>query len=255
MVAFDQGRGAAGAAAEADGEGERNGGEVPHRRRLCARVLPAAHQGGLLQASCYTFSTSNWIACLVVFDTVIMSDHLCKSGIAPCALYADRTFANSLDVFAAACISRVSLSVSQSTLGPCRAHNAPFACGRLHFRRLLFPWTDVGLGNCSYLDTCRHMHNCKFVHYELDSVPEAGGGARQNRPPVPPYLKVLYVPDKIHLFGVSSYVLHYAPLMLDASSRSQQVQCDRFTECIMLSPRSPVKSKQDPHFDSSSMVT
>lgn len=71
-----------------------------------------------------------------------------------------------------------------------RANNAPFACGRLHFRRLLFPWTDVSLGNCSYLDTCRHMHNCKFVHYELDSVPETGGKARQNRPPVPAYLQV-----------------------------------------------------------------
>ncbi len=76
----------------------------------------------------------------------------------------------------------------------CRAHNAPFACGRLHFRRLLFPWTDVGLGNCSYLDTCRHMHNCKFVHYELDQAPEAGGRGRQNRPPVPPYLQVACPP-------------------------------------------------------------
>ena len=75
-----------------------------------------------------------------------------------------------------------------------RANNAPFACGRLHFRRLLFPWTDVSLGNCSYLDTCRHMHNCKFVHYELDSVPEAGGKARQNRPPVPAYLQVHLLP-------------------------------------------------------------
>ena len=52
----------------------------------------------------------------------------------------------------------------------CRANGAPVACGRLHFRQLLFPWTDVSLGNCSYLDTCRHMHNCKFVHYELDQV-------------------------------------------------------------------------------------
>ena len=33
----------------------------------------------------------------------------------------------------------------------------------LHFRRLVFPWTDASMGNCSYLDTCRHMKTCRFV--------------------------------------------------------------------------------------------
>lgn len=44
----------------------------------------------------------------------------------------------------------------------------PKACGLIHFRRILLPHTDVSLGDCSYLDTCRHMASCRFVHYEVD---------------------------------------------------------------------------------------
>ena len=35
------------------------------------------------------------------------------------------------------------------------------------------PHTDVSLGDCSYLDTCRHMKTCKFVHYEIDQSDDA----------------------------------------------------------------------------------
>ena len=57
-----------------------------------------------------------------------------------------------------------------------------YPCPRVHFERLIFPWTDVGLGNCSYLDTCRHMKTCRYVHYQLDDqadsmTPEAAGAA------------------------------------------------------------------------------
>jgi len=41
-------------------------------------------------------------------------------------------------------------------------------CGKIHFRKLTNRWTDEMLGDCSYLDTCRHMATCKFVHYTLD---------------------------------------------------------------------------------------
>lgn len=47
----------------------------------------------------------------------------------------------------------------------CGAH---FACSKRHFRRLIASHTDVSLGDCSFLDTCRHMKTCKYVHYELD---------------------------------------------------------------------------------------
>ena len=54
----------------------------------------------------------------------------------------------------------------------CRAHNNMFPCARVHFERLIFPWTDAALGNCSYLDTCRHMKTCRYVHYQLDDQPD-----------------------------------------------------------------------------------
>jgi len=75
-----------------------------------------------------------------------------------------------------------------------RANGTPFACNRLHFRRIMFDWTDPSLGNCSYLDTCRHMNKCKFIHYELDDsnagavVATNGKGAKSA---VPAYLQVL----------------------------------------------------------------
>eukprot|EP00996_Jenningsia_fusiforme_P003182 NODE_398_length_2300_cov_36.494003_g367_i0.p1 GENE.NODE_398_length_2300_cov_36.494003_g367_i0~~NODE_398_length_2300_cov_36.494003_g367_i0.p1 ORF type:complete len:721 (+),score=127.94 NODE_398_length_2300_cov_36.494003_g367_i0:38-2164(+) len=40
-------------------------------------------------------------------------------------------------------------------------------CDKIHFRRLIFAHTDIELGDCSYLDTCRRLNICKFVHYQL----------------------------------------------------------------------------------------
>lgn len=45
----------------------------------------------------------------------------------------------------------------------------------LHFRRVIASWTDPSLGNCSYLDTCRHMKTCKYIHYELDDETQETG--------------------------------------------------------------------------------
>lgn len=42
------------------------------------------------------------------------------------------------------------------------------ACAKIHFRKVIQPWTDESLGDCSYLDTCRHIEKCKYVHYALD---------------------------------------------------------------------------------------
>ena len=77
-----------------------------------------------------------------------------------------------------------------------RALGIMFACDKMHFQRLIFPWTDVSLGNCSYLDTCRHMKACRYVHYQLDEVPDRPPGwegaapAKAARPAVPAYLAV-----------------------------------------------------------------
>jgi hypothetical protein len=41
-------------------------------------------------------------------------------------------------------------------------------CEKVHFRKLIQPHTDMKLGDCSYLDACRHLRACKFVHYTID---------------------------------------------------------------------------------------
>ncbi|XP_043692207.1 N6-adenosine-methyltransferase MT-A70-like [Telopea speciosissima] len=46
------------------------------------------------------------------------------------------------------------------------------ACEKVHFRRIIALHTDINLGDCSFLDTCRHMKTCKYVHYELDPTPD-----------------------------------------------------------------------------------
>lgn len=45
-------------------------------------------------------------------------------------------------------------------------------CTEVHFKKIIMPHTDESLGNCSYLDTCRHMEYCKFVHYKIDEIDE-----------------------------------------------------------------------------------
>ncbi|SIO73553.1 MT-A70 [Babesia microti strain RI] len=40
-------------------------------------------------------------------------------------------------------------------------------CKNAHYRPIILPHTDKKIGACSYLDTCRHIENCRFVHYEI----------------------------------------------------------------------------------------
>ncbi|CAL5055164.1 unnamed protein product [Urochloa decumbens] len=55
----------------------------------------------------------------------------------------------------------------------CRRQTGSFvACDKVHFRRIIAPHTDTNLGDCSFLDTCRHTKTCKYVHYELDQTPD-----------------------------------------------------------------------------------
>lgn len=62
---------------------------------------------------------------------------------------------------------------SALTKEDCRRQSGSFiACEKVHFRRIIAPHTDVNLGDCSFLDTCRHMKTCKYVHYELDPTPD-----------------------------------------------------------------------------------
>ncbi|KAK8969456.1 putative N6-adenosine-methyltransferase MT-A70-like [Platanthera guangdongensis] len=55
----------------------------------------------------------------------------------------------------------------------CRRQSGSFiACIKVHFRRIIALHTDTNLGDCSFLDTCRHTKTCKYVHYELDQTPD-----------------------------------------------------------------------------------
>ncbi|XP_060951899.1 N6-adenosine-methyltransferase subunit METTL3 [Limanda limanda] len=56
-----------------------------------------------------------------------------------------------------------------------RSGYTPQPCTKLHFRRIINKHTDESLGDCSFLNTCFHMDTCKYVHYEIDSPPEAEG--------------------------------------------------------------------------------
>lgn len=56
-----------------------------------------------------------------------------------------------------------------------RSGDMPQPCTKLHFRRIINKHTDESLGDCSFLNTCFHMDTCKYVHYEIDSPPEAEG--------------------------------------------------------------------------------
>jgi len=82
------------------------------------------------------------------------------------------------------------------TIEECQRRNG-YICPRLHFRRLLFPWTDISMGNCSYLDTCRNIHTCKYVHYELDPGIEQSKAMEKAKKKVPGYLQALPEPQWI----------------------------------------------------------
>ncbi|KAJ1403504.1 S-adenosyl-L-methionine-dependent methyltransferase [Sesbania bispinosa] len=71
----------------------------------------------------------------------------------------------------------------------CRRQSGSFiACDKVHFRRIIAPHTDINLGDCSFLDTCRHMKTCKYVHYEYDPTPDVPP-TMMGAPPPPKPLK------------------------------------------------------------------
>lgn len=57
------------------------------------------------------------------------------------------------------------------TKAKCASENKGNVCMKRHFRRIVLPHTDQSLGDCHYLDTCRNMNRCPYIHYELDELP------------------------------------------------------------------------------------
>ncbi|ANQ06071.1 Uncharacterized protein PCOAH_00002540 [Plasmodium coatneyi] len=52
-------------------------------------------------------------------------------------------------------------------------------CNKVHFKKIISEHTDVSLGDCSYLDTCRHIETCKFVHYAVDKDDQVVGSHQE----------------------------------------------------------------------------
>ena len=38
----------------------------------------------------------------------------------------------------------------------------------MHFMPIIGHQTNIGLGDCSYLDTCKGKGQCKYVHYNTE---------------------------------------------------------------------------------------
>jgi len=51
-----------------------------------------------------------------------------------------------------------------------KRNSNPGPCDKIHFIRIMRPHTTPNLGDCSYLDGCRHMDTCRFVHYIVDEA-------------------------------------------------------------------------------------
>lgn len=69
--------------------------------------------------------------------------------------------------------SQVKEYCTSLTKEDCRRQTGSYiACEKVHFRRIIAAHTDTNLGDCSFLDTCRHTKTCKYVHYELDQTPD-----------------------------------------------------------------------------------
>ncbi|XP_028803775.1 N6-adenosine-methyltransferase MT-A70-like [Neltuma alba] len=85
--------------------------------------------------------------------------------------------------------SQLKVYCSSLTKEDCRRQSGSFiACDKVHFRRIIAPHTDINLGDCSFLDTCRHMKTCKYVHYEYDPTPDVPP-MMMGAPPPPKPLK------------------------------------------------------------------
>ena len=93
-----------------------------------------------------------------------------------------------------------------------RVNGTGYSCDNIHFRRIIKPHTDVSLGDCSYLDTCRHMDKCKFIHYEVDAADAERMRQGADADALDPFARTA-----TNKLGVDPFARHY---------ESQFVNCD-----------------------------
>ncbi|KAG0146145.1 hypothetical protein CROQUDRAFT_657778 [Cronartium quercuum f. sp. fusiforme G11] len=56
-------------------------------------------------------------------------------------------------------------------------------CTKVHYRPDIRPHTDLGLGDCSYLNTCHRMETCRYLHWMLEDPVSID---KTSSPPPPP---------------------------------------------------------------------
>jgi mRNA (2'-O-methyladenosine-N6-)-methyltransferase len=102
------------------------------------------------------------------------------------------------------------------TKADCARMHGGAPCASIHFRRIIKPHTDVSLGDCSYLDTCRHVASCKFIHYEVDA--DDAMRMRQGSAQLDPFAR-----EATNSAG-DNFSRHYAPQFICCDIRTFPMQ-------------------------------
>lgn len=84
------------------------------------------------------------------------------------------------------CDRRSKMTIAAAAAGaPAAAAATQPTCSKLHFRRVIEGHTDVSLGDCAYLSTCRRTRTCKYIHYEIEEEWNGHGNDRERHGPAP----------------------------------------------------------------------
>ena len=82
-------------------------------------------------------------------------------------------------------------------------------CAKLHFKRVMESHTDVSLGDCAYLSTCRRTRTCKYIHYAIEEESEASTDATEATEGLGASAAIAAVP--MTATTAASQLLHPAP--------------------------------------------
>jgi len=108
----------------------------------------------------------------------------------------------------------------------------PWGCQKVHFKKIIASHTDEKLGDCSYLDTCRHMEACRYVHYEVeqdDIVREMGVEASTGETdPMSEIESRLISRSEFNAHGVDENASHYIGYVSEGIEMrpAQWINCD-----------------------------
>ncbi len=92
---------------------------------------------------------------------------------------------------------------SHGTRLECQRQSPPpgGACTKVHFRRVIEAHTDVSLGDCAYLSTCRRTRTCKYMHYAVEGHEEPRHYHHHHPDPAGPAAPAAPAPKKPRVHG------------------------------------------------------